>query len=290
MHPQIYEILKILEEMDIPVWMETNGLLLNEKMAAALAYSPNAFVSVSLDGSTAEVHDKIRGVSGAFDRSVQGIKNLLANGIDTQIIFSIMRENVHQYEEIIKVAEDLGVPSLKFNIVQPTERGLALHKSQRDVTIEEYIKIGRHIEEDLLDSAPIKLLYDHPIAFRPLHRITNRSTSGGVCGIKGILGVLADGTYALCGKGTSLEAMNFGKAGLDSLESIWKENAVINTIRYDLPKAFKGICADCMMKEICMGSCIAQNYYRTKDIHAPFWYCEEAAKRDLFPKSRLVRN
>jgi len=287
MHPKIYEILNVLKEFDIPVWMETNGLLCDEKLAQAMAYSPNAFVSVSLDGSTAEVHDKIRGVHGAFDRSVQGIKNLLKKGINTQIIFSIMRENVHQYEEIITLAESLGVRSLKFNIVQPTERGLALHESQRDVTIEEYIKIGKHIEGELLDSTSINLYYDHPIAFRPLHRLMDPDKSGGTCGIKTILGVLADGTYALCGIGTSIEEMNFGKAGIDSLASVWKENDIINSIRYDLPKGFTGICSKCMMRDQCMGACIAQNYYRTQDIHAPFWYCEEAYKKGLFPSSRL---
>ncbi len=286
LHPDIYKIWKIHKEFGFSPWVETNGLLCDEKMANVIASFPNPFVSVSLDGSTPEIHDTIRGLHGAYDRSIQGIKNLVERGVNTQIIFSIMRANIHQYEEIIAVAEDLGVNSLKFNIVQPTERGLALHESQRDVTLEEYVQIGENIENHLHNLSKISIIYDHPIAFVPLHRLAESSTVGS-CGIRHILGVLADGSYALCGIGSSMPEMNIGKAGVDKLEAIWRSNAVINTIRYDLPKDFTGICSRCLMKNDCLGSCIAQNYYRTQDLHSPFWYCEEAEKRGLFPQSRL---
>ncbi|MEA3455132.1 MAG: SynChlorMet cassette radical SAM/SPASM protein ScmF [Campylobacterota bacterium] len=287
LHPNIYEIWKIHKEFGLSPWVETNGLLCDEQMADTITNFPSPFVSVSLDGSTPEIHDAIRGLSGAYDRSIQGIKNLVERGVNTQIIFSIMRANIHQYEEIIGIAESLGVDSLKFNIVQPTERGFALHESQRDVTIEEYVKIGKHIENHLHDRSKIRIIYDHPVAFVPLHRLAD-SSNGGSCGIKHILGVLADGTYALCGIGSSIREMNFGKAGVDRLATIWKNNTVINTIRYDLPKDFTGICARCLMKNDCLGACIAQNYYRTRNLHAPFWYCEEADKKGLFPQSRLT--
>jgi hypothetical protein len=41
------------------------------------------------------------------------------------------------------------------------------------------------------------------------------------------------------------------------------------------------------MKEICLGSCLAQNYYGSKSLWEPFWFCEEALSRGLFPESRL---
>ncbi len=271
LHPKIYEILDILEECNLSVWMETNGLLCDEQMAQRIARTPNAFVSVSLDGSTADVHNKIRGLPDAFECSIRGIENLVKEGINTQVIFSIMRDNIHQYEEIIPLVESLGVRSLKYNIIQPTERGIQIHTHNDDVTVEEYVEIGKHIEENLLDSTFTRLYYDHPIAFRPLHRLTDPDKSGGTCGIKGILGVLANGTYALCGIGTSVEEMNFGKAGTISIESVWKNNGVLNDIRHSLPVEFEGICQRCQMKEQCLGSCIAQNYYRTQNLHAPFW-------------------
>jgi hypothetical protein len=41
------------------------------------------------------------------------------------------------------------------------------------------------------------------------------------------------------------------------------------------------------MKHICLGSCIAQNYYRTNSLWTPFWFCEQAEEAGLFPDSRI---
>jgi radical SAM protein with 4Fe4S-binding SPASM domain len=114
--------------------------------------------------------------------------------------------------------------------------------------------------------------------------------SGGceICGIRGIIGVLADGSYALCGIGTSVPEMVFGRAGDDDLRSVWETNEILNRIRMDLPERLEGICGQCVLKEICLGRCIAQNYYTSHSLWAPFWYCEEARRSGLFPPSRLA--
>jgi hypothetical protein len=44
------------------------------------------------------------------------------------------------------------------------------------------------------------------------------------------------------------------------------------------------------MKEICLGNCLAQNYYRSKSLWEPFWFCEEALRQGLFPNTRIVQN
>jgi len=288
LHPQIKEILKYIADEKIVLRIETNGMLCDEEIAGLIAKCSNVFVSISLDGATPKIHDSIRGVAGAYSRTIKGIRNLIEVGVNTQIIFSIMRANVHQYEEIIAVAESMGIGSIKYNIIQPTERGLSMQEHEKDVNVEEYIEIGQRIEA-LSNQMHIALLYDHPIAFRPLHRLADAKRNGGTCGIKQILGVLADGTYALCGIGMNMEEMTFGKAGKDSLQKVWEENSMLNTIRFDLPEQFEGLCAKCMMKERCMGACIAQNYYRSRNVKSSFWYCEAAYKKGLFPESRLLR-
>jgi len=185
------------------------------------------------------------------------------------------------------LAETLEAGSVKFNLIQPTERGLRLHEKGEDLSIEDYVEIGKRVEGKLSHSTPLTLHYDHPIAFKPLHKLVDPSGEGGTCHVKHILGVLADGTYALCGIGTSINEMAFGRAGEDSLEEIWTSHPMLALIREKVPGNLKGICGRCLMKGICLGACIAQNYYRSRDIQAPFWYCEAAEKRGLFPKSRL---
>ena len=61
---------------------------------------------------------------------------------------------------------------------------------------------------------------DIPAAFRPLGEYLD-GDGGGVCGIRGILGLLADGSYALCGIGEHVPELVFGRAGEGRLERIW---------------------------------------------------------------------
>ena len=103
-----------------------------------------------------------------------------------------------------------------------------------------------------------------------------------------LLGVLADGSYALCGIGETVPELVFGYAGKDRLEDIWKNTAVLNELREVLPGRLDGICGDCLMKGICLGCCIAQNYYSSRNLWASYWYCREAQNQGLFPHSRIV--
>ncbi|MGB4697864.1 MAG: hypothetical protein WBH08_08470, partial [Methanothrix sp.] len=74
----------------------------------------------------------------------------------------------------------------------------------------------------------------------------------------------------------------------DNLDHIWKENEILNTLRSGIPDKLEGICSKCLMKHACLGSCIAQNFYRTNNIWAPFWFCDMAYREGLFPKTRIL--
>jgi len=110
----------------------------------------------------------------------------------------------------------------------------------------------------------------------------------GICGILSILGVLATGSYALCGIGETVPELVFGQAATDSLEDIWNKNRVLLELRNGISHRLEGICGDCLMKGVCLGSCVAQNYYRSKNFWAPYWYCEDAYDRGLFPETRIL--
>lgn len=110
----------------------------------------------------------------------------------------------------------------------------------------------------------------------------------GRCGIFGIIGVLGSGKYALCGIGENISEMIFGDVEKDKLADIWHNNSMLNEIREGLPSKLEGICGDCIMKSMCLGQCIANNYFVNHNLFAPYWFCEEAHKMKLFPESRLV--
>jgi SynChlorMet cassette radical SAM/SPASM protein ScmF len=288
LHPQIHELLEFVRSEEIRLTVETNGVLCTPELAEKIAACKDPFVSVSLDGAEAETHEWVRGVTGCFDETMNGIRNLVDAGLRPQMIMTIMRYNKEQMEQMVRVAESLGAGSVKFNILQPTARGEKMHFSGEALDIEELVDLGKWVENTLSAATDLNLYYDHPMAFRPLGKMFGNNGDGwGTCGILSILGVLADGSYALCGIGETVSDLVFGHASKDILEHVWTNTSVLQEIREELPQKLEGICGHCLMKEICLGSCLAQNYYRSKNLWEPFWYCAEASSKKLFPTSRL---
>lgn len=289
LHPHINEILEVVHSERLRLTVETNGTTCTPELAKRMmAVCENPSVSVSLDGVDAKTHEWVRGVDGCFKAALEGTRNLVNVGFRPQVIMSVMRRNRDQIEAMVRLAESLGAGSVKFNVVQPTARGEGLHKAKEDLTIKELIDLGTWIENKLSVSTSLRLFYSHPMVFRPLSKMFGNNGDGcGVCGILSILGVLSDGSYALCGIGETVPELVFGHAEKDRLEDIWKNTAILKELREGLPKRLNGICGDCLMKGTCLGFCVALNYYISRDLWAPFWYCEEAKKAGLFPETRI---
>jgi SynChlorMet cassette radical SAM/SPASM protein ScmF len=287
LHPQLNEIVADIRANDLELNVETNGTLCTKGLAREIAACKKPFVSVSLDGVDAETHEWMRGVSGSFDGAIKGIQNFVKAGIRPQIIMTMVRRNKDQIEPMVRLAESLEAGSVKFNILHPISRGEQMHKAGDALTIEELLELGMRVENSLSASTGLPLFFGYPSAFRPLGKIFGDSGGGGVCGILGILGVLANGSYALCGIGASVPELVFGHSARDRLEDIWGNAPILCQLREGLPARLEGICKECMMKNRCFGSCIAQNYYHSKSLWAPFWFCEEANRLGIFPATRL---
>ena len=267
--------------------VESNGLLITHQLASDISRCKDAFVSISLDGANAATHEWVRGVPGSFKAAKGAVRVLAEAGLRPQIIFTLMRRNASQMGAIIRLAERLGAGSVKFNVTQPTARGEKLQRTDGALSIGELISAGRRVEQDLSKTTKLRLYFDYPQAFRSLSRLSSGDGCG-VCGIRRILGVLATGHYALCGIGEQVPELVLGKVGHDRLAEIWASDPMLKAIRQDIPARLTGVCGRCLMKFRCLGACVAQNYYRGRDLFAPFWFCEAAENAGLFPVSRLT--
>jgi SynChlorMet cassette radical SAM/SPASM protein ScmF len=191
---------------------------------------------------------------------------------------------------MVKLAESMGAHSVKFNVVQPMGRGEGLHRECETIPIQELVAIGKWVENELAFATSMPIFYDHPLAFRPMSRMFGECAYGcSQCKILNIIGVLSDGSYALCGVGEAVPDLGFGHVTEDRLEDVWRENPVILALRDGMPHRIEGICSECVMRFLCLGACVAQNYYRSGSLWATNWFCEEAMKAGLFPSSRMAR-
>ena len=93
--------------------ISTNGTLITSEKAAKLKDAGVSYVGVSLDGLR-EVNDNFRGIKGAFDKAIEGIKNCQREGIKVGVRFTINRLNFKEIENIFKLVDELFIERLCF--------------------------------------------------------------------------------------------------------------------------------------------------------------------------------
>ncbi len=115
------------------VVIATNGTLIGREEAKNLAQFTNVQVHVSLDGHTAQLHDKFRGVEGTFDKALSGIRNLVSEGIYTRMGTTITKDSFNNIEKILHLADELGVKGINYDTVREVGRGEATAEEAKKV-------------------------------------------------------------------------------------------------------------------------------------------------------------
>lgn len=82
--------------------------------------------SVSLDGSTAETHEGLRGIHGHFAKTVEAIDLLRRHGYAVQVNTVVTRENVEQLPEIAAIVQRSGAAVWEVFFLIKTGRGTGL--------------------------------------------------------------------------------------------------------------------------------------------------------------------
>ncbi len=281
----IVALLRFLRREDLIIDIETNGTMIDADMARILGECGVRQVSISLDAARADRHDRLRGVPGCHGRAVEALRRLGSEGIARQVIMSLYGENIPEIEPLAALCDDLGVTSLKINPVMPTGRGKTVFQRGENVAIEELLRIDRRIDTQLNDRYKTAISLCMPIGLKSLEAITG--TPLYECHILNILGILADGTVSLCGIGQTETELNLGNIAVDDIREIWRRHPLLRKLREDMPSRLEGICGRCIFKFCCLGSCRACAYAATGDLRSPFFMCEEADRKHLFPPSRL---
>ncbi|MCX8177394.1 MAG: radical SAM protein [Candidatus Bathyarchaeota archaeon] len=99
----------------------SNGTLITRDNAKKLKDAGVDYVEISIDGASSQTHDEFRGIVGAFEKAIEGVKNCVEEGIDTCIATVLHRDNLKETEKILQLAKDLNVRFMHFNFV-PTGR------------------------------------------------------------------------------------------------------------------------------------------------------------------------
>ncbi|MBF0227575.1 MAG: 12,18-didecarboxysiroheme deacetylase [Desulfobacterales bacterium] len=105
--------------------ISTNGTLISEDLAFKLKDIGLSYVGISIDGMK-KINDKFRGVDGAFESAIQGIKNCQKAGIKVGLRFTVNKFNVDEIPSIFNLLEIQNIPRVCFYHLVYTGRGSEL--------------------------------------------------------------------------------------------------------------------------------------------------------------------
>jgi len=130
------------------VSLASNGTLITKNIAKRIKDAGINYVEISIDGATPQVHNSFRGVQGAFEKSIEGVKNCIEEGIDTCIATVLHRDNVIELEKLIELSKQLDVRFMHFNYI-PTGRAKAY--VELDLTPEERLYVLETIGKEIIE-------------------------------------------------------------------------------------------------------------------------------------------
>jgi 12,18-didecarboxysiroheme deacetylase len=132
------ELARYAKELGLRVVISTNGTLIADGFARELGEMGVSYVGVSLDGLS-KINDRFRGVKGAFDKALEGIRRCKEYGIKVGLRFTISKRNVTDVPPIFDLIEKEGIERICFYHLVYTGRGSKL--IDEDLTKEETRKI-----------------------------------------------------------------------------------------------------------------------------------------------------
>ena len=158
--PDIYELSSYAHQKGIYVAMATNGTLLDERTVDKLWNSGVRFLQISLDGASPETHDGFRGVPGAWEKTVRGIRLAVKRGFFVNVATTVTRLNYREIPAIIDLVRELGAQwFMAYNLV-PTGRGVFIE--QFDLSPEEREELLRDLWRRLKSGENPKVLTTAP--------------------------------------------------------------------------------------------------------------------------------
>ena len=143
----LIELIEYADSLNLRPVISTNGTLITEDNALAAKKAGVKYIGVSLDG-LAGTNDKFRGVKGAFDLAIRGMKNSLKAKIKTGLRFTLTKHNRNDLPDILLKLQEIGVNRCCVYHLDYSGRGKTisesdLHPSEWRIAISEYFKLTK---------------------------------------------------------------------------------------------------------------------------------------------------
>jgi len=253
------DIIEILEKIRLTgikkIFLITNGTLLNDEITKKLANLVD-FVQVSLDGSSAEINDKIRG-KGVWNIVMRNIQYLKKYNIKFSLYPTINKINSNDLPNMIReFSKIMGRKHFACALMIKAGRGE-----------KNYDKIGLTPEEidnlweNIHNNKELREIFAGKEGFySEILRLPSSMTRKISCGAgSAIISIDANGDMYPCHLLMRKEFLA-GNLREKSFWEIYSQSPILRKIRSITVENRDG-CSTCSIKYLCGGGCIADTYY-----------------------------
>jgi len=261
------EMIEYATQKGMRAVISTNGTLITEEKARVFAQLSLSYIGVSIDGLEG-VNDTFRGVEGAYEKAMTGIRNAKQAGIKTGLRFTIYKQNYKEVPKIFDLIEKENIERVCFYHLVYAGRGSNLvtedltHKESRQIvdyimdrTRDSFNK-GRQIEVLTVDNHAdgpyiyLRLLNENPIRAKEVSELLmmNEGNSSGV----GIACIDEKGNVHA---DQFWRHYSFGNVCERPFSEIWMDTSNELMAKLKKKKQFvRGRCAACRWLNICGGN------------------------------------
>ena len=272
--PYHFELIAYAREKGLRPVIGTNATMIDAAAAAKIAAAGVTRISVSIDFPMASDHDRFRGVVGAFDAALRGIRAAIRAGVEVQINSTVTKLNRTELSRLHDLAVEVGAKAFHPFLLVLTGRGADL--TDAELSAAEYEEALSWICRRSATS-PLELT---PTDAPQYQRILRQQ---GLCPSHPTRGCLAGTGFAFIGHKGDVQPCGYfdlklGNVRKKPFSRIWAESPVLDDLRH--PERLKGKCGICEYKNVC-GGCRARALAKTGDYLAEEPSCAHVPDRAL---------
>lgn len=288
----IFEIIEGIVQNRMRFQILTNGQLVSPETARRLKETGRCFsIQVSLDGSTPEIHETMRG-KGSFHPALNAIQALLKEGLPVTVRVTVQAANIEDLPAVARLLlEDFGLSGFSTNTISSLgtqskyEEDLFLSPAQRLRAMKVLAKLDEkypgRIQADAGPLAEWKMFKKMENSRENRQSIPGRGYLVGCGCVFKRIAVRSDGAYVPC---VMLPQLVLGTIGHDSLEEVWRHSPVLARMRERrlVPLRSFAECQGCDYLESCTGNCPGTAFSILGDMNRPSPEgCLRKFRRDL---------
>jgi len=120
LHPKLSDFVKKTATSGLILTIVSNGSHYSDSFLTTIEdVKQNVTLNVSIEGATAEVHDKVTKTKGSFEKLLNGVRCAKNKGFKIAAIMTLCSENMHELAGVLNLLEDMQVKSMLINFANP---------------------------------------------------------------------------------------------------------------------------------------------------------------------------